>query len=337
MEKQKGEAEDNDKNNTCLWMLPEGCIADILAFTTPLDVCRLSLVSTSFNSAADSDSVWAKFLPSDYRSVIAGSSTPIPEFPSLKQLFLYLSHNHILIDQGLKIRSAMILDTVIVNSQLPVFTSLVKSAMILDTSFSLDKWTGKKCYFLSARDLNITWGDTPEYWGWTSLPESRFPEVAQLKIVWWLEIWGTIRAGILSPLTSYAAYFVYKLEEDFYGFDTRYMEVSVGISGVESEMQVAYLHPEPQYVPEDSYESPYTPPSPYQVFARMEDLGPWPAESDNFTFPKLRDDGWFELELGEYFTGNEDDCIELRMQDVKTGCTKRGLIVEGIEIRPSCM
>ncbi|KAM3360103.1 hypothetical protein P3S68_019815 [Capsicum galapagoense] len=115
------------------------------------------------------------------------------------------------------------------------------------------------------------------------------------------------------------------------------MEVSVGISGVESEMQVAYLHPEPQYVPEDSYESPYTPPSPYQVFARMEDLGPWPAESDNFTFPKLRDDGWFELELGEYFTGNEDDCIELRMQDVKTGCAKRGLIVEGIEIRPSCM
>ncbi|KAM3200852.1 F-box protein PP2-B11-like isoform X2 [Capsicum annuum] len=306
MEKQKGEVEDDEKKNTCLWMLPEGCVADILAFTTPLDVCRLSLVSTSLNSAADSDSVWAKFLPSDYRSVIAGSSTPIPEFPSLKELFVYLSHNHILIDQGLK-------------------------------SFSLDKWTGKKCYFLSARDLNITWGDTPEYWGWTSLPESRFPEVARLKIVWWLEIWGTIRAGILSPLTSYAAYFVYKLEEDFYGFDTRYMEVSVGISGVESEMQVAYLHPEPQYVPEDSYESPYTPPYPYQVFARMEDLGPWPAESDNFTFPKLRDDGWFELELGEYFTGNEDDCIELRMQDVKTGCATRGLIVEGIEIRPSCM
>ncbi|PHT65382.1 hypothetical protein T459_29807 [Capsicum annuum] len=305
MEKQKDEQVSEMSTCTCLWMLPEVCIADILALTSPPNVCSLSLVSKSLKSAADSDSVWAKFLPSDYRSIIASSSTPIPEFPSLKQLFVYLSHNHILIDEGRK-------------------------------SFSLDKWTGKKCYFLSARDLNITWGDTPEYWGWTSLPESsRFPEVARLEVIRWLEIWGTITAGILSPLTSYTAFFVYKLEEDSYGFDTRYMEVSVGISGVESEMRVAYLHQEPLYVPEYLYESPYTPPSPYQPYVRLET--PCPDESDNLTFPELRDDGWFELELGEYYTGNEDDCIELRMQDVKTGCTKRGLIVEGIEIRPSSM
>ncbi|XP_059310000.1 F-box protein At2g02240-like [Lycium ferocissimum] len=140
MEKEKGE---EDEQSTCLWMLPEGCIAQILALTSPMDVCRLSLVSPNLRSVADSDSVWAKFLPCDYRSIIARSPTPIPDFQSLKDLYVYLSHHPLLIDQGRKI-------------------------------FSLEKWTGKICYFLGARDLNIVWGDTPEYWEWTSLPESRF-------------------------------------------------------------------------------------------------------------------------------------------------------------------
>ncbi|MCD7457431.1 hypothetical protein HAX54_035079 [Datura stramonium] len=305
MEKQKGEEDDERSTCICLLTLPEGCIADILALTSPPDVCRFSLVSTSLRSTADSDSVWEKFLPSDYRSIIARSSTPIPDFRSLKDLYVYLSHHPILIDEGRK-------------------------------CFSLEKWTGKKCYFLGARDLNITYGDSPEHWGWTSLPESRFPEVAQLEFIRWLEIWGTIRAGTLSPQTSYTAYFVYKFEDD-YGFDIRHMEVSVGISGVESEnVRIAFLHPNPQYVPEDLYDSPYTPPSPFDGYVRMEDVD-WPEEtdSDDKPLPQLRDDGWFELELGEFFTGNEDDCIELRMQDVKTDCRKQGLIVEGIEVRPT--
>ncbi|XP_049370809.1 putative F-box protein PP2-B12, partial [Solanum verrucosum] len=277
---EKEQSEENESNNTrpCLSMLPEGCIAEIFAFTSPPDVCRFSLISTSLHSAADSDSVWAKFLPSDYPSIIAKSPTPIPNFRSLKDVYVYLSDHPILIDEGRK-------------------------------TFSLDKWTGKKCYFLGARDLNITWGDTPEYWEWTCVPESRFPEVAQLKFVRWLQIWGTIRAGILSPLTSYTAYFVYKLGDDSYGFDTRHMEVSVGISGVESANgRIAFLHLNPQHPSNLKLDKPV---------------------------PKLRDDGWFELELGNFFTENEDDCIELRIEDVKTGCTKRGLIVEGIEIRPT--
>ncbi|OIT36575.1 f-box protein pp2-b1 [Nicotiana attenuata] len=40
-------------------------------------------------------------------------------------------------------------------------------------SFSLEKWSGKKCYMLAARSLKIVWADTPRYWRWISLPESR--------------------------------------------------------------------------------------------------------------------------------------------------------------------
>uniref|UniRef100_M1C7Q0 F-box domain-containing protein n=1 Tax=Solanum tuberosum TaxID=4113 RepID=M1C7Q0_SOLTU len=257
--------------------LPEGCIAEIFAFTSPPDVCRFSLVSTSLHSAADSDSVWAKFLPSDYPSIIAKSPTSIPDFRSLKDAYVYLADHPLLIDEGRK-------------------------------TFSLDKWTGKKCYFLGARDLNISWGDTPEYWEWVSVPESRFPEVAQLKLVWWLQNWGTIRTGTLSPLTSYTAYFVYKLEDDSYGFDVRHVEVSVGISGVESaNVRIAFLNPD----------------------------HPSNMELDHKPVPKLRDDDWFVLELGNFLTESEDDCIELRMEDVKPSCHPKGLIVEGFEMRPT--
>ncbi|TXG65178.1 hypothetical protein EZV62_006453 [Acer yangbiense] len=51
--------------------LPEDCFAHILSFTSPSDACRLSLVSSMARSAADSDNVWEKFLPSDYQEILS--------------------------------------------------------------------------------------------------------------------------------------------------------------------------------------------------------------------------------------------------------------------------
>ncbi|MCD7451616.1 hypothetical protein HAX54_012878 [Datura stramonium] len=90
--------------NNCLLMLPEDCAVKILAFTTPLDVCRFTLVSKSVQSAAESDSVWANFLPSDYQSIISASLTPVPDFLSKKDLFVYLCRNPLLIDGGRKVK-----------------------------------------------------------------------------------------------------------------------------------------------------------------------------------------------------------------------------------------
>ncbi|XP_060182817.1 F-box protein PP2-B15-like [Lycium barbarum] len=59
----------------------------------------------------------------------------------------------------------------------------------------------------------------------------------------------------------------------------------------------------------------------------------WHEDPSILQAPKLRDDGWFELELGEFLCEKEDDCIEMRMQEVQGHFPKRGLIVEGIELR----
>lgn len=85
-----------------LSMLSDDCIEEIMALTSPLDVCHISLVSKSLRSAANSDSVWERFLPSDYQSIISASSTSVPDFASKKDLYVYLCHHPLLIDAGHK-------------------------------------------------------------------------------------------------------------------------------------------------------------------------------------------------------------------------------------------
>ncbi|PHU01436.1 hypothetical protein BC332_31223 [Capsicum chinense] len=124
-------------------LLPEGCVSNILSFTSPKDVAISSATSWGFNSAAFSDVIWNKFLPDDYEDVISRYVSP-QIFPSKKELYFSLCDSPILIDGG-------------------------------KLSFSLEKKTGKKCFMISARELAVSWGgDTPWYWEWISHPDSRF-------------------------------------------------------------------------------------------------------------------------------------------------------------------
>ncbi|TKY61312.1 F-box protein PP2-B1 [Spatholobus suberectus] len=290
--------------------LPEGCIANILSFTSPRDACVLSLLSSSFRSAAQSDVVWERFLPSDYHAIISQSSNPLT-YSSNKDLYLHLCHNPLLIDAGKK-------------------------------SFALDKLNGKKCYMLSARSLFIVWGDTPRYWRWTSVPAARFSEVAELLSVCWLEIKGGIRSRMLSPNTLYGAYLVFKERSGgAYGFENQPVEVSVGVAGEGGgRRQMVYLEaptprrPRHQILPRifsrvrsrflDSFDA--APPSPAVEPSRL-----------GVEYPKVRDDGWMEVELGDFFNaGGEDKEVEMGVCEVQSGEWKGGILVQGIEIRPKC-
>ncbi|PWA74469.1 F-box domain, Phloem protein 2-like protein [Artemisia annua] len=131
-------------------VLPEGCISDILSLTSPRDASRAAAISKTFNTAADSDAVWEQFLPPDYRQVIARAVSPVNDFETKKELYMYLSDSHVLLDRG-------------------------------TLGFKLDKDSGKKCYMLGARDLSIAWHDDTRYWERGHVPESRFAEVAILR------------------------------------------------------------------------------------------------------------------------------------------------------------
>ena len=85
--------------------LPEGCIAHILSFTSPQDVCRFASVSSTFRSAADADAIWERFLPLEYGAEISDALSHIfPPFASKKELYLHLCRFPVLIHCGAKVK-----------------------------------------------------------------------------------------------------------------------------------------------------------------------------------------------------------------------------------------
>ncbi|XP_073262241.1 putative F-box protein PP2-B12 isoform X1 [Populus alba] len=286
-------------------VLPEACIANVLSFTCPRDACRLSMVCSLFKEAEESDVVWERFLPRDYQSIISksdASSMLLASASSKKLLYLMLCEKPLIIEGGKK-------------------------------SFSLEKKSGKKCYMLSARDLTIVWGDTPTYWKWNSDPSSRFGEVAELISVCWLEILGKINATMLSPATLYTAYLVFRPTRGLYGLDYQPVEVGVGLVGSERGKRNVYLDSERGWRQQYHFVS-----RRIGLFNRCRIVGmpaSEPARENNGQYPNKREDGWLEIELGEFFCKEgEDGELEMSVQEVKGGDWKGGLIVEGIEIRP---
>ncbi|KAL6313020.1 hypothetical protein AAG906_037841 [Vitis piasezkii] len=52
--------------------------------------------------------------------------------------------------------------------------------------------------------------------------------------------------------------------------------------------------------------------------------------------PHVRKDGWLELEMGSFFNDkNEDDELEMEMRNFHIRTPKSGLILEGVELRPT--
>ncbi|GLT87662.1 hypothetical protein SLE2022_057320 [Rubroshorea leprosula] len=170
-------------------------------------------------------------------------------------------------------------------------------------SFSLDKRSGKKCFMLASRNLAITWGDTPCYWTWISRPDSSFPEVAKLLIFCWFEITGRIDCCNLSPMTRNNAFLVFKLVAHVIGFQNKPIEATVRIGGTQVSKRIVYV------------------------------IDSGDVVQNGEQNPKVRGDGWFEVELGEFFNGGALEELEIYIFSFD-GYSVGGLYVQRIDIRP---
>ncbi|CAI9778243.1 unnamed protein product [Fraxinus pennsylvanica] len=79
--------------------LSEGCISYIISFTSSKAACIASAVSLAFKSAAESNTVWKRFLPPDYQDIIAKSVSPVI-YCSKKELYFHLCDSPLLRDDG---------------------------------------------------------------------------------------------------------------------------------------------------------------------------------------------------------------------------------------------
>ena len=132
----------------------------------------------------------------------------------------------------------------------------------------------------------------------------RFAEVAQLMQVCWLDLGGEIRSTMLSPKTCYAAYFIFQLQENSGGFQSPVQEASISIGVHVSETRVI-LKP-----------------------GRRRTTDP------TTQIPRARDDGWMEIEMGEFLNDDYEESVRFRFRQVTEMNWKWGLIVQGIEFRP---
>ncbi|CAL4967590.1 unnamed protein product [Urochloa decumbens] len=274
--------------------LPEELISAALSLTTPLDASRAAAVSRDLRAAANSDAVWSRFVPRDLPSLADGELCgPAPA--SAKGRFLRLSDRPLLLADGLM-------------------------------SMWLDRETGAKCCMLWARSLHVSWGDEPHYWRWIPLPEScsRFPEGAELRAVYWLEIRGKIHSRMLSEDTTYATYIVFRLADKSYGLDLPFQEASITIAGSTTTravcLQRSILHEDNEDCA--GFRTPFG-----RRYHR--------ACGAHLVFPEKRTDGWMELKLGEFYVKDCDTGeVCMNLMEIKGHNSKAGLIVQGIEIRP---
>ncbi|XP_057962747.1 F-box protein PP2-B15-like [Malania oleifera] len=213
------------------------------------------------------------------------------------------------------------------SSKKHLFLALCNPLLIDDgtKSFSLERATRKICYRLSARELAITWAANPLYWAWKCHFHSRFAEVAELRTVWWLEIIGKINTRMLSPNTKYGAYLIVQFANHAYGLDSLPSEVSLQVGNYKSQGTI-YLRP--QKCKKHSLEQVY-------YSNRIGVLRSRVSTSGEERSPKDREDGWVEIELGEFYNGGErDEEVNMSLKEIKGVHLKGGLVVEGIEIRP---
>ncbi|GKV46131.1 hypothetical protein SLEP1_g53138 [Rubroshorea leprosula] len=156
---------------------------------------------------------------------------------------------------------------------------------------------------LAPRNLAIALGDTPYYWRWISIPNSRFPEVAKLLVVFWFEITGRIDSCNLSLMTCYNALLVFKLVANAEGFENKPIEATPRLGGTQVSKRIVYVM----------------------------DSGDVVQNGDQY--PKVRGDGWLEVELGEFFNGGGLEELEIHIFS-HDGYSVGGLYVQGIDIRP---
>nr|XP_020152037.1 F-box protein At2g02240 [Aegilops tauschii subsp. strangulata] len=190
--------------------LLEELLSAALSRTSPRDACRAAAVSAAFGTAADSDAVWACFLPSgrDLPLLADGEQLPCRK----KDLFLRLSGSPVLLPGGL-------------------------------LSMWLDRETGAGCYMVPARELSIGWGALADS---RSSESAELILVCWLYIRGKIDSKMLSQGSIYSVYMVYKfANYLYGLSDGYYGLELPVQKASVSV-GDNHQIRKVCIHPNQQ-------------------------------------------------------------------------------------------
>ncbi|KAG8374858.1 hypothetical protein BUALT_Bualt10G0039300 [Buddleja alternifolia] len=167
----------NGSSTPGLGDLPESCVASVLAYLDPPQICKLAMLNRAFREASSANFVWESKLPLNYEDIIGRV------FEEDKDRLLLLCKRDIY--------------------------SRLCTPNSIDADHTkkvwLDKITGKTCMSISSNGLAITGIDDRRYWTRIPTEESRFGSIAYLQQIWWFEVDGEIEFPF--PAGSYSLFF----------------------------------------------------------------------------------------------------------------------------------
>lgn len=141
---------------------------------------------------------------------------------------------------------------------------------------------------------------------------------------------------MLSPNTLYGGYLLVKISERAYGLDLVAAQVSVEV-GNQFQLSQGSVWLQQKDKKKQELECLF-------YGNRRERLrklvGSEEGDQNNEKKNEIRvlrerEDGWFEIELGQFFSAENDDHeVNMSLMEIKGFQLKAGLIVQGIQIRP---
>ncbi|XP_023764375.1 F-box protein PP2-A13 [Lactuca sativa] len=157
--------------------IPESCVALVLSYLDPPEICKLARLNRAFRAASSADFIWDAKLPSNYHHLVDDYLIKNPTKLGKNETYARLSRP-VPFDSGNK-------------------------------EFWLDKRTGGLCLSISSKALAITGIDDRRYWNYIPTDESRFHTIAYLQQIWWLEVEGDMEFQF--PAGTYSLLFKLRL------------------------------------------------------------------------------------------------------------------------------
>ncbi|XP_011625996.1 F-box protein PP2-A15 [Amborella trichopoda] len=157
--------------------IPESCVAGVLKYLTPPEICNLARLNRAFRAASSSDSVWNSKLPPNWQFLLQLLSTPQTQAQAQAQT------------------QAPAPAPAPLTAKKDIFAFLTRP-LPFDNGTKLvwlERNTGAVCLSISAKAMCITGIEDRRYWNLLPTEESRFRVVAYLQQIWWFEVDGQLK------------------------------------------------------------------------------------------------------------------------------------------------
>ncbi|KAK4486442.1 hypothetical protein RD792_009120 [Penstemon davidsonii] len=203
--------------------LPESCVASVLVYLDPPQICKLAMLNRALSRASSADFIWESKLPSNYEDIIQrvfGKNDVFSKDFCKRDIYSRLC-------------------------RLNSFDGGTKKVW-------LNKTTGKTCMLISSNGLSITGIDDRRYWSRIPTEESRFRSIAYLQQIWWFEVDGEIEFPF--PAGSYSLFFRLQLgrahkrfgrrvcnSEHVHGWDKKPVQFQISTSDGQKATKQCYL------------------------------------------------------------------------------------------------